>query len=333
MLKVSVDIDLSSPNTCIAELGSALPNGKLMRADDLLGDFASELTPTRSDLRFPDGADFRIEIPSVEGPKVLIAVLDEAKKRGVTVNRVSQGSGAMLQTESELREMSMIASDAGIEISLFIGPREEWGIGAMARGPEGSAVNGSIKGMRQLRYAVEDSLRAIECGIRGLLIADLGLLNVLNQARASGQIPKEVIYKVSAMKAPSNPATLKLLESIGADTVNLPTDLSLGELAEMRKASKLPLDLYVEAPDGLGGIVRGNEVADLVSIASPLYVKFGLRNSRGIYPSGMHLDNDAILIGREKVRRAEISMEWLKRSEIPIVQSKPGAPGLGIPKL
>ena len=56
MLKVSVDIDLSSPNTCIVELGSALPNGKLMRADDLLGDLASEVTPTRSDLRFPDGA-------------------------------------------------------------------------------------------------------------------------------------------------------------------------------------------------------------------------------------------------------------------------------------
>lgn len=303
-----------------------------MLADKLLDNFASEIIPARSELRFPDGADFRIEIPSVEGPKVLIAVLDEAKQRGIIINRVSQGSGAMLHTEAELKEMSQIANGAGIEISLFIGPREEWGIGAMARGPEGSAVNGSIKGMRQLRYAVEDCLRAIDCGIRGLLIADLGLLNVLNQARAKGQIPKDVIYKVSAMKAPSNPATLQLLESIGADTVNLPTDLSLAELAEMRQATKLPLDLYVEAPDGLGGIVRGNEVADLVSIASPLYVKFGLRNSRGIYPSGMHLDNDAIAIGREKVRRAEISMEWLKRSELLLVQSNPGAPGLGIPK-
>lgn len=53
MLKVSVDIDLSSPNTYPAELGSALPNGKLMRADNLLGDFAAEVTPARSDLRFP----------------------------------------------------------------------------------------------------------------------------------------------------------------------------------------------------------------------------------------------------------------------------------------
>lgn len=303
-----------------------------MLADTLLGDFAPENIPSRSAVRFPDGADFRIEIPSVEGPGVLAAVLNEARNRGVTVNRVSQGSGAMLHTEAELREMSQIAADAGVEISLFIGPREEWGVGAMSRGPEGAALGGSVRGMRQLRYAVEDSLRAIECGIRGLLIADLGLLQVLNTARVKNQIPKDVIFKSSVMKAPSNPATLKLLESIGADTVNLPTDLTLAELAEMRTASNLPLDLYVEAPDSLGGVVRGNEIADLVWVASPLYVKFGLRNSRGLYPSGLHLENDAIAIAREKVRRAEISLEWMKRSGKQLTQSAPGALGLGVPK-
>jgi hypothetical protein len=303
-----------------------------MLADLLLGTFPSELIPPTSRLRFPDGADFRIEIPSVEGPKVLLAVLDEAKLRGVTVNRVSQGSGAMLHTEAELKEMSQIASDAGIEISLFIGPREEWGIGAMSRSAEGPALSGSIRGIRQLRYAVEDSLRAIECGIRGLLIADLGLLQVLSAGRSLGEIPQDVVFKVSVMKAPSNPATLKVLESLGGDTINLPTDLSLNELYEMRAVSHLPIDLYVEAPDGLGGVVRGNELADLVAVAAPLYVKYGLRNSRPLYPSGMHLESDAAMIGREKVRRASISLEWLKRDSRAFVQSKAGAEGLGIPK-
>ena len=83
----------------------------------------TESVPAASQTRFPDGAHMRIEIPSVEGPGVLAAVLDEAKKRGVVVNRVSQGSGAMLHTTAELREMSMIAADAGLEISLFVGPR------------------------------------------------------------------------------------------------------------------------------------------------------------------------------------------------------------------
>ena len=292
-----------------------------------------ESVPAASSARFPDGAHMRIEIPSVEGPDVLSAVLDEASKRGVVVNRVSQGSGAMLHTLAELREMSRIAADAGLEISLFVGPREEWGTQAMSRSPEGPALGGAIRGMRQFRYAVEDVLRAIDCGIRGFLIADLGLLHVLNQAQLRGEIPASVVWKVSVMLAPSNAATLGVLESVGAHTVNLPTDLTLHELAEMRSVTDLPVDLYVEAPDSFGGVVRGEQVADLVAVAAPLYAKFGLRNSRGIYPSGMHLQADAELIGREKVRRAQISMEWLERSGADITQSSPGATGLGIPEL
>lgn len=303
-----------------------------MLADALLGSFPSELVPPPSSARFPDGADYRIEIPSIEGPKVLAAVVKEAAAQGLTVNRVSQGSGAMLHTEAELREMSKIAAEYGIEVSLFIGPREEWGISAMSRSPEASALAGSIRGMRQLRYAVEDTLRAIECGIRGILIADLGLLQVLNEARTAGKIPTNVIFKVSVMKAPSNPATLKLLESIGGDTFNLPTDLTLNELHEMRSVTNLPIDLYLEAPDNLAGVVRGNEVADLIAAASPLYVKFGLRNSRSLYPSGLHIENDAIAIAREKVHRAAISMEFLKRDGRNFVQSLAGAKGLGVPQ-
>src|ERR1700726_49973 len=43
-----------------------------------------------STARFPDGAHFRIEIPSVEGPAVLRAVVEAAAGAGLTVNRVSQ---------------------------------------------------------------------------------------------------------------------------------------------------------------------------------------------------------------------------------------------------
>lgn len=303
-----------------------------MLSDRLLAGLPVENLPASSQLRFPDGAHFRVEIPSVEGPKVLAATVKEAQRRGVTVNRVSQGSGSMLLSEAELREMSQIGADAGLEVSLFIGPREEWGISAMSRGPEGAALGGSVRGMRQLRYAVEDVLRAVECGIRGILVADLGLLQVLSNAQKAGEVPADVVWKASVMKAPSNPAALRLLAEIGADTVNLPTDLSLAELAEMRAVTSIPLDLYVEAPDPLGGVVRGEQIADLVAVSAPLYAKFGLRNSRPLYPSGGHIEADAIAIAAEKVRRAEISLEWLKRDGAQLIQSLPGASGLGIPK-
>lgn len=80
--------------------------------------------------RFPDGAQYRVEIPSVEGPKALAAVLEEAEKQKVLLQRVSQGSGIMLLTDSEIREMARLGHEAGIEVSLFVGPRAAWDTGA-----------------------------------------------------------------------------------------------------------------------------------------------------------------------------------------------------------
>jgi hypothetical protein len=133
--------------------------------------------------------------------------------------------------------------------------------------------------------------------------------------------------------APSNPVTLRLLEQLGGGglTVNVPSDVTLSELAEMRAAVSVPIDLYVESPDGLGGIVRGNEVGDLITAGAPLYAKFGLRNAAGVYPSGRHLEAVAAANCVEKVHRAAVALEWLDRLSPGLPQSKPGAAGLGIP--
>jgi hypothetical protein len=69
--------------------------------------------------RFPDGAQYRIEIPSTEGPRCLEAVLEEAARHDVTIHRISQGSGVFLLTDEELDEMARIAAEARVEISLF----------------------------------------------------------------------------------------------------------------------------------------------------------------------------------------------------------------------
>ena len=96
--------------------------------------------------RFPDGAAFRIEIPSTEGPRSLEAVLDEAERRGVPVHRVSQGSGGFLLTDAELDEMARLAADAQVEVSLFAQPTAAWQPSASARAEGGGAVGGSSYG-------------------------------------------------------------------------------------------------------------------------------------------------------------------------------------------
>jgi hypothetical protein len=237
----------------------------------------------------------------------------------------------MLQTEAELREMAAMGAQAGMEVSLFVGPRAGWDIGAHARSAEGSTHAYRLRGMRQLAYAVEDIVRAVACGIRGFLVADEGLLVVLVALQREGALPADIVWKVSVAMGGSNPASVRLLEQLGASTINIPSDTSLGELAEIRAAVRVPLDLYVESPDGLGGVVRGHEVGSLIAAGAPLYVKFGLRNSRGLYPAGEHLMAEAIAIAREKVRRAAIGMEWLRRTGPDVVTSAPGGPGLGVP--
>jgi hypothetical protein len=290
------------------------------------------LPPDSGPRTFPDGADFRIEIPSVEGPRVLETVISAAADEGIVVNRVSQGSGAMLLREEELREMAVLGAEHGIEVSLFVGPRESYDITAHPRTDDGSGHGGQSRGLRGLRYAVEDIARAVECGIRSFLIPDLGLLALVNELQRGGELPSTVVWKVSVMLAPSNPLALLELERVGASTVNVPSDMSIDTLREMRAATALPIDLYVESPDALGGVVRGDELGDLARAASPLYAKFGLRNSRMIYPSGLHLLDDACAIAREKVHRAAAALEWCNRLTPGLVQSGAGAEGLGVPR-
>jgi hypothetical protein len=302
-------------------------------ADILAGrGLAAEPAPAPSAARFPDGAHFRIEIPSVEGPAVLRAVVEAAAAAGVTVNRVSQGSGGMLLSEAELAELARIGAATGTEVSLFVGPREEWDIGRSAHAADGAGLAGRLRGTRQLRYALDDVLRGVEQGIRGFLIADPGLLQLVAELQEAGDLPASVVWKVSAVIAPSNPLSLRQLQELGASTVNVPADITPGQLAEMRAHATVPLDLYVEAPDGMGGIVRGHEAADLVAAAAPMYVKFGLRNARPLYPSGLHLVADAMAIAREKVHRAAVALEWMRRSGLELTQSGPGAAGLGVPE-
>ena len=87
-----------------------------------------------SDSRFADGLRYRIEIPSVEGPAVLRAVLEEAEVREVPVRRVSQGSGVMMLTDDEIAELAQLGAQHGVEVSLFIGPRGAWDTGGQSAG-------------------------------------------------------------------------------------------------------------------------------------------------------------------------------------------------------
>ncbi|ADI26561.1 U32 family peptidase [Geobacillus sp. G4] len=281
--------------------------------------------------RFPDGAQYRVEIPSVEGPRALEAVLEEADRLGVTIHRVSQGSGIMLLTDEEISDMCQMCASRGIELSLFVGPRGTWDISALPFTSSGKAAGLRHEGMDQLVYAIEDLKRAAQLGVRGALVADEGLLLLTKEMKHRGILPQNFVIKVSVQMMASNPVSIKLMEQLGADTYNVPTALTLPKLAAIRQTVNLPLDVYVEVPDGFGGFIRHYEIPEIIRILAPVYIKFGLRNHPDVYPSGKHLESVNIELCRERVRRAALGMRIVEQYYPEAVTSKLGAEGLGVP--
>ena len=286
--------------------------GDLLAAHGLRSSDLGELP--ESDKRFPDGDAYRVEIPTVEGPDALRAVVDAAAEHAVRVHRVSQGTGITLTTDREITQMVELGRAHDLEVSLFVGPRAAWDTGIQVSTTSGRTIAGSLRGADQLRYGVQDVVRACELGLRSVLVADLGLLAVLGRARRDGDLPADLVLKVSVFLPAANPAAARVLEDLGASTLNLPVDLPLGAIASIRAAVDVPLDVYVEAPDDVGGVVRYPEIPQLVRVAAPVYLKFGVRNAPPLYPAGGHLAGLAVSLAAERVRRAAIGLELLARS-------------------
>lgn len=283
--------------------------------------------------RFPDGAQYRFEIPSVEGPRCLQMVIEEAKKHGLTIHRISQGSGILLLTDHEIKEMLRIAKDQQMEVSLFVGPRATWDIGAQPLTLAGKNIGLGLRGVDQVVFAVEDIKRGCDLGLRGILVADLGLLWLVNEMKKAGKLPSNLVVKVSVQLSATNPIAVKILEDLGAGTFNVSSDLPLPLLASIRQAVAIPLDFYVESPDNFGGFIRHFEIPEFIRVLSPLYVKLGLRNAPDIYPSGTHIEPTAIALTRERVRRARIAFDMILRYCPEAIMSKAGATDLAVPEV
>src|SRR3954471_15957798 len=267
-----------------------------------------------SPARFPDGGHYRVEIPSVEGPEAMRTVLATGAERGARVHRVSQGSGITLLTDDEMLDMVQQGRDAGTEVCLFTGPRAAWGTGVQATSSSGRVIAGSLRGLDELRAGLLDVVHAADLGVRSVLVGDLGQLAVLARMRAAGDLPEDFVLKVSISLPVANPATARVLEDLGASTLNLPVDLAVPDIAAIRAAVSLPLDIYIEAADDFGGPVRYHDLPEIVRVAAPVYLKFTVRNAPNTYPSGGHLSSVVLALAAERVRRASIGLALLARS-------------------
>jgi len=225
--------------------------------------------------RFSDGAEYRFEVPGIQGPTAMNALLESINSYGLAIHRVTQTKGIMSLTDDEIYMMSNVADKWQVELVLSVGPRATTDTSASVQTSEGQRMGYRLRGQEQIVRSIEDIKRAAKLGCRSFLVYDEGCLWVLNEFRKAGEIPKDCRFKVSAHVGFGNPCSAKLLESIGANSVNPVRDIQLQMIASMRQAIDVPIDLHTENPKSSGGFIRHYEVPEMIRVGAPLYLKTG----------------------------------------------------------
>lgn len=228
-----------------------------------------------SSKRFDDGGQYRFEVPGIQSPKTMNALLDAAENNDIFIHRVTQTKGIMMLSDEEIEEMVDLAKGYGCELFLSVGPRATYDTSATVHTKEGSRIGYRLRGYDNLVYAVEDVKRACRMEVRGILLYDEGLLWTLNRMRKEGEIPENVHFKLSAHAGHSNPASAKLLEENGLNSLNPVRDLQIPMIAAIRNACDMALDLHTENPKSTGGFIRHYEVPKFIEVAAPVYLKTG----------------------------------------------------------
>jgi hypothetical protein len=228
-----------------------------------------------SEKRFPDGAQYRFEVPGIQGPAAMKSLLEEIDNLNLIIHRVTQTKGIMLLTNKEIIEMVALAKQGQVELVLSIGPRATYDTSASVLTPEGQRMGLRLRGQEQIVRAIEDVKRASILGCNSFLLYDEGLLWVLNEMRKQGELPSTLRFKMSAHTGLGNPCSAKVLETLGANSVNPVRDLQLPMLAALRQAINIPIDLHTENPASSGGFIRHYEVPEMIRVTAPVYLKTG----------------------------------------------------------
>lgn len=237
-----------------------------------IGDDYSLPTSTK---RFSDGAQYRFEVPGIQGPVSMKSLLDEIDDKKIVIHRVTQTKGIMLLTDNEIIEMVALAKLGQIDLVLSIGPRATYDTSATMLTSEGQRMGLRLRGQEQVIRAIEDVKRASALGCTSFLLYDEGLLWILNQMRKDGEMSSNLKFKISAHTGHGNPCSAKLIEMLGANSINPVRDLQLPMISSIRKAIDIPIDLHTENPTSSGGFIRHYEVPEFIRIASPVYLKTG----------------------------------------------------------
>jgi hypothetical protein len=266
--------------------------------------------PQVSPYEFSTGGIYGVEVPVVNNLATLQKTIHLLQAEGVYVTRFNETHGAFLLCDGEIREMLSLCSQEGYGIAFGLGPRPEYDRrAAFYRSQFGLEQGRQINNHDALRASVADALRLDSLGCRGLIVYDLGVLHVLNAMRAEGELAHDMVFKVSSHCMISNSMLAKIHAENGANSLTVTHDVGLPVLEAMRNAApEASLDVPLDVYRNKGGFIRFHEVAEIVQIAAPVFLKIGSSSQSDPY------DNTNETTIAKRIGRVKRALEMLNEN-------------------
>lgn len=112
-----------------------------------------------SEKRFPDGGQYRFEVPGIQGPGPMKALLEQLDEYGIQIHRVTQTKGVMFLTDDEIKQMVEYAKKWKVQLILACGPRATTDTSASVKTEEGQRMGYRLRGQEQIVRGIEEIKR------------------------------------------------------------------------------------------------------------------------------------------------------------------------------
>ena len=118
-----------------------------------------------SEKRFPDGGQYRFEVPGIQGPAPMKALLEALDEFNIQIHRVTQTKGIMFLTDDEIKKMVEYAEKWKVQLVLACGPRATTDTSASVKTEEGQRMGYRLRGQEQIVRGIEEIKRAAGFGV------------------------------------------------------------------------------------------------------------------------------------------------------------------------
>lgn len=259
--------------------------------------------------RFENQAWFGVEMPVINSLKVLEATIHWLEHYGVSCSRFNETKGSFLLPDAEIKAMLALCEEKGIGITFALSPRPEYDINAaFYRSKFGMEQCRRLNNNEAIAASLEEAIRLADLGCRGIIVYDIAVLSLLSEMRKEGLLPKDIWFKASSHCMATSPFVAKLLQAQGADSITVIHDTSLSMLQAMRKICPgLVLDVPIDTYADKGGFIRYNELAEIIQIGSPVFLKIGASAQNNPYD----VVGDATV--KTRVKRLAAAVDHIKR--------------------